>query len=71
MLNTILQSKNLPFYFYKSKETQWKFRGKFPESLRNSKNSREKFLRKISRKFRVFFSVKYNATEQKSIFLFL
>ena len=75
--NAILQSKNLFFYFYKSKENQRNFREKFPENFRNSENSR-KFSRKIpgkipenSRKIGVFFEVNRNDTARKSFFLFL
>ena len=39
----------------KSKENTEKFRENFGENFRNVKNSRKKFPRKISRKFRVFF----------------
>ena len=70
-VNDMLQSENLSFYFYKSNETQGKFRESFGENFRNSKNSRKKLPRKIPRKFRVFFSIKCKTTEQKSIFLCL
>ena len=67
----MIQRENNFFYFYKSKNTWEKFRENFGENFRNVKNSRKNFLRKISRKFRGVFSVKYNVTEQKSLFLFL
>ena len=67
-INTTLQRENHYFYFYKSEANRRKLHEKFQENFRNVKNSRKKFPRKISRKFRVFFSRKYNATERKSIF---
>ena len=70
-INTTLQRENHYFYFYKSEANRRKLHEKFQENFRNVKNSRKKFPRKISRKFRVFFSVKCNVTEQKSIFLCL
>ena len=72
--NTMIQSKNHSFYFYKRKENPRKFREKFPENFTNSENSR-KFSPKISRKFpensrkiEGVFKVKCNGTERKSCF---
>ena len=67
----MLQVENLSFYYYKIHEKQDNFQENFPENFTNSKNSRKNFLRKISRKFLVFFSDKCKDTEHKSIFLCL
>ena len=70
-VNAMIQIRNIIFYYCKSNKHFGKFRENFGENSRNVKNSRKKFPRKISRKFWVFFSVKYNGTERKSIFLCL
>jgi hypothetical protein len=67
----MLQPINISLHQYESDENLGKFRENFGENFRNVKNSRKKFLRKISRKFRVFFSGKCNVTEHKSMFLCL
>ena len=67
--HVMLQSENHYFYHYESIGNPRKFRKNFGENFTNSENSRKKFLRKISRKFRGLFSVKCNDTERKSSFL--
>ena len=69
--DALLQSENHYFYYYKSNANPEKLQENFGENFRNVKNSRKKFLRKISRKFRGYFSAEYNFTERKPIFLCL